>query len=574
MSDIHKQILPVGTRLGVYEIKEAFKIDAFNITYRAWNHHLKERVEIQEYFPFDLAMRGNDGIGVECKSPSTKENFAHGLKAFLDQAEILTQIEHTNIVSAENVLQFNGTAYLILASQKGVALSKLVQSAASFAETELKFILVSMLNALQKVHEYKIVHGGIQPTTIMLDKSGEPLLTDFAAARLAIAARTTKIADILSAGYAAPELYEQAHKPQPADDFYALAATIYYCVTHNQPIAAQSRIMALHKGEPDPLAPLSGSSDSPYSTELLQAIDWMLQPEANKRPQAATEVLTLLKSEPIDTQTGPITATQNSTASTNSNQAANTPLWIGALLGIVALVAVSLWFGKKPSETADKASAGPDQSLVQGKPITPETQVDQAVAPASAQSTQAAEPDKISEHTKKDLIQSEKQVDQEIIPNTSAAENQALSASKSVSKPGFKDKAGTEHASDQKQHLAALDKTKHQAKKQQPPKKPSVDGSVKSYLAAARSAMKALRLTTPIRDNASKYYQMVLAIEPDNAEALAGRQKIVNRYVWFIRKSKAEGNMNSAMRALQKAESVLPNDPQLHEIREKFFNKD
>jgi serine/threonine protein kinase len=233
MTYIHDQILPEGTQLGVYEIKEASQIDTFDITYRAWNHHLKGWAEIQEYFPHDFAIRANDGLSVKSKSPNDKENFEYGLKAFLDQAEILTQIEHPNIVTAENILQFNGTAYLIMDYQEGVPLSTLVRSPASFAETELKFILVSILNALQKVHEYKIVHGGIQPATIILGENGEPLLTDFAVARLAIAAHTAKLAGELAAGYAPPELYEHANESGPATDFYALGATMYYCITHN-----------------------------------------------------------------------------------------------------------------------------------------------------------------------------------------------------------------------------------------------------------------------------------------------------------------------------------------------------
>ena len=111
------------------------------------------------------------------------------------------------------------------------------------------------------------------------------------------------------------------------------------------------------------------------------------------------------------------------------------------------------------------------------------------------------------------------------------------------------------------------DKTLHRSKKQNLSAKRTDKGSVKGYLAAAKKAMKAVRFTTPSGDNAYKYYKMVLAIEPGNAEALAGLQKIVDRYAGFIRKSKAEGKLDTAKRALQKAESVLPNNPKLHRIR-------
>jgi serine/threonine protein kinase len=454
--------------------------------------------------------------------------------------------------------------------QEGVPLSKLVRSPASFAETELKFILVSILNALQKVHEYKIVHGGIQPTTIILGKDGEPLLTDFAAARLAIAAHSDMLAGELASGYAPPELYERIDKSGSASDFYALGATMYYCITHNQPTAAQSRIMALGKGEPDPMAPLSGSPDTTYSAELLQAIDWMLQPEYQHRSQSAAEILAILKSGPINDQTGPITSKQEPIDIINSRPMDKNLVWIGVMVGIVGLVIVGIWFGKKTSEiSGDNASTA-----------TSESKEASSVALPITQASQGSDSDKIAEHTPKEINKSEKQpklADEAMRLSTSADDNQPQNgmlaestpfpANKSVSKPELKDKITTQQESDRNQQLAVIDKSRQQPKKQNLPEKPTDKESIESYLAAAKKAMKAVRLTTPSKDNASKYYRMVLAIEPDNAEARAGLQKIVDRYVWFLQKARAEGKLNTAKRALQKAESVLPDDPKLHRIR-------
>ncbi len=89
----------------------------------------------------------------------------------------------------------------------------------------------------------------------------------------------------------------------------------------------------------------------------------------------------------------------------------------------------------------------------------------------------------------------------------------------------------------------------------------------KKYLAAAARAMQAERLTTPAKDNAYKYYRAVLDAEPANAEALAGLQKIVNRYIQFINKAMIEGRINDAKLYLERAESVLPSDAELLNIR-------
>jgi len=519
MTHLHDQILPEGTQIGVYEIKGASKIGTFDITYRAWNHHLKEWVKIQEYFPRDFAIRANDGLGVEPKSPGDKEIFEYGLKAFLHQAEALTQIEHPNIAAAENILPFNGTAYLIMAAQEGMPLARLVQSQAAFAETELKFILVSILNALQKVHESKIVHGGIQPAAILLGKDGEPLLTGFAAARWAIAAHINKLTGEFAAGYAPVEQYEPASEPGPAADFYALGATLYVCMTHHQPVAAQSRIMALNRGESDPMALLSGYPDTPYSAELLQAVQWMLRPEYNDRPQSAGEILALLKSGHVSDQAGSLTSRQAATEVANSSPAVKNTLWIGVMAGIVALVTVGLWFDEKPVEKPDDGQAAvTSQPLFQRNPgktaVTPETKEEQSVALAIDPSSQASGSNTISGTTQETMDEAEKQPKQQNLPG-----------------------------------------------------KPIDAGLVKRHLAAAEKAMKAGRLTTPLKDNAYSYYRMILAMEPDNAEALAGLQKIVDRYVQFIGKARTEGRFNDATLYLQRAESVLPDDPELQSIR-------
>ncbi len=147
MTHIHDQILPEGTKIGICEIKEAMEVSNFNITYHAWNHHLKKRVDIQEYFPCELVDRADNGQGVKPKSAVEKENFIYGLKAFLSQAAILTQLKHPNIASTESVLQFNDTAYLIKNYQEGVSLAKLALTPTSFTETKIRFILVSILKS-------------------------------------------------------------------------------------------------------------------------------------------------------------------------------------------------------------------------------------------------------------------------------------------------------------------------------------------------------------------------------------------------------------------------------------------
>ena len=544
MTHLHDQILPTGTQLGVYEIKGVLKVGAFDITYHAWNHHLKERIDIQEYFPHDLAVRASDGLSVEPKSPEDADTFSYGLKAFLDQAESLAKIEHPNIVAIENVLQLNGTAYLVKAHPEGASLLRVAQPPAILAETELRFILTSVLTTLQKVHEAKLIHGGIQPATIILGKNGEPLLTDFAAARLAMAARMFQLDSELAMGYAPAEQYEQRYEPGPASDFYALGATIYYCMTQQQPVSPHDRVVAISKGEPDPLVLPVESGGIPYSTEWLQAIEWMLRPNYHDRPQSAAEILALLKSGPQPEEGKSAASGQTALDEKQGEPVKAYAVGAGVIFGIIAIISFGLWLGEKTPESMEdqqeRVAAHPSSEHGTGIGDQPLTSIaapeDESASLALAESSPSAADLPVESAPASGLVPE----DATITPDLESVKEQPLVAS---------------------------DTPPPQLQHQPVPDKAFDDVLIKSHLAAAEKAMRAVRFTTPKRDNAFKYYQMVLAIDPHNADAHAGLQRIVDRYIEFIAKAKIDDRLDEAKLYLERAESVLPDDARLPEIR-------
>ena len=98
----------------------------------------------------------------------------------------------------------------------------------------------------------------------------------------------------------------------------------------------------------------------------------------------------------------------------------------------------------------------------------------------------------------------------------------------------------------------------------------SISSDISQHLAAAEEAIKALRMTTPAGNNAYEHYQSVLAIDPDNAEAQAGIEKMVDMYVYFAEKAITENQLNTARVYLQRAENLLPDSPKLNNLRARF----
>jgi serine/threonine protein kinase len=91
-------------------------------------------------------------------------------------------------------------------------------------------------SALKYVHAKNIVHGGIKPSSIVFDGSGNPYLTDFAIAVYA-GDKSRRVA-FGSAAFMAPEQWS-GEELVPATDQYSLAAVLYQVITGAHPFEGQ-----------------------------------------------------------------------------------------------------------------------------------------------------------------------------------------------------------------------------------------------------------------------------------------------------------------------------------------------
>ena len=86
------------------------------------------------------------------------------------------------------------------------------------------------------------------------------------------------------------------------------------------------------------------------------------------------------------------------------------------------------------------------------------------------------------------------------------------------------------------------------------------DDEIGELLRTAAADVDALRLTTPAGDNAFERYQKVLAVEPDNEDAVRGLEVIVIRYVTLANTALSNGELDKAKHYLDSAGGVLPED--------------
>jgi serine/threonine protein kinase len=282
--------LPMGTRLGEFEITGIVGEGGFGIVYLAHDHVLGRNVALKEYMPSSLAAR-TEAATVIVRSARYEEPFQAGLRSFINEARLLARFDHPSLVKVYRFWDANGTAYMAMPFYEGVTLKALLKSHKSPPdEVWLKDLLRPVTEALDLLHADHCFHRDIAPDNILMLDGKQPLLLDFGAARRVIGDLTHELTAILKPGYAPVEQYaEAASMKQGAwTDIYALASVVYYAIMGKPPEPSVARLIA------DPMVPLSVAAAGRYSAQFLRGIDKALSVRPQERQQSVAELRSLL----------------------------------------------------------------------------------------------------------------------------------------------------------------------------------------------------------------------------------------------------------------------------------------
>jgi tetratricopeptide (TPR) repeat protein len=278
--------LKAGTRVDDYVIGAVLGRGGFGITYLVRDENLQKDLALKEFFPEDLALR--DGTRIRVRSrPNGESDFNWGLKKFYDEARLLAQFNHPNIVSVRRVFQANNSAYMLLDFIRGITFEQwLLERAETPTQEELDQLTGPLLSALAVVHANKIWHLDISPDNIMMRAPDHtPVLVDFGASRFEIKQHSRLIsALIFKTGYSAPEQYTSSiSRYGPWTDIYAFGATLYRAISGSRPSEATARSLV------DELEPAVAIAKGNYRRRFLDGIDWALKLRPSERPQSVAE---------------------------------------------------------------------------------------------------------------------------------------------------------------------------------------------------------------------------------------------------------------------------------------------
>ena len=235
-----------GTRLiGRYTIEGVLGQGGFGITYLGIDELHEKKVAIKEFFPQGIVTRNieyQDTVTVTFVGE--KDNYEKGKERFLKEARTMAKFsKDEGIVKALDFFEINNTAYIVMEYLEGITLKQYLRENQRIAPEDLIELLVPLIESLDEIHSQGMIHRDISPDNIMALPDGRIKLMDFGAARDYTEFGEKSLSIVLKPGYAPPEQYQTHGIQGPWTDIYALCATMYKCITGENPPDAIDRVM-------------------------------------------------------------------------------------------------------------------------------------------------------------------------------------------------------------------------------------------------------------------------------------------------------------------------------------------
>ena len=226
-------------RVGDYILLEEIARGGMGIVYKARQLGLKRLVALKMILSGALA------------TPAERARFRR-------EAELAANLDHPNIVPIYEVRDQDGMLYftmkLIDGGNLGQQLATYLRDPRATAR-----LIITLAQALHYAHGKGFIHCDLKPSNVLIDRDGQPQITDFGLAR-----RTAENSSITATGailgtpsYMAPEQAAgQRHFIGPATDVYGLGAVLYELMTGRPPFHTSTMMeTVLQVLERDPVAP-------------------------------------------------------------------------------------------------------------------------------------------------------------------------------------------------------------------------------------------------------------------------------------------------------------------------------
>ena len=279
------------------------------------------------------------------------------VKRFHTEAEAAANLDHPGIVPIYEVGQHEGQHYFSMGFVEGQSLSQRLADG-PLPSREAAELIRRVSEAIEYAHQHGVIHRDLKPANILLDKNGNPRVTDFGLAKKVQGdSGLTGSGQIMGTpSYMPPE---QAGGPRGevglAADIYSLGATLYALITGRPPFqaaTAMDTVIQVIGAEPVPPRQLNASISRDLETICLKC----LEKEPGKRYLSAAalgnDLRRFLNGEPILAR--PVGPAERSWRWCRRNLAVAS-LAGGVVLALTAGTVVATFFAVRADREAQRA---------------------------------------------------------------------------------------------------------------------------------------------------------------------------------------------------------------------------
>ena len=228
---------------GRYLMGKVLGLNGEDITYIAYDTEDKVTVKIKEFFPDTICQReeGSQKIKVFSGCEGLYKKYK---EEFIDLNRIIgTNPDIKALIPATNLFEMNNTVYAVFVYADGIEFGDfLARNLGDLTWEQVRYLFVPFLRDLQTMHDIGVIHGGISPQTILINKDGALRLTGFCTKR--VRQKFGGATAELYKGYAAPEQYVEGAMLGRYTDVYGVAAVIYRAVTGTMPPESYTRVQS------------------------------------------------------------------------------------------------------------------------------------------------------------------------------------------------------------------------------------------------------------------------------------------------------------------------------------------
>jgi serine/threonine-protein kinase PpkA len=505
-------------------------------------------------------------------------------KRFLYEARIVASLDHRNITTIHDIGVVGERHYIAMEYLEGGSLADRI--AKGMPLPDILDLVESIGGCLDFVHRRGIVHRDIKPGNVLFHADGTPKLTDFGIAKQLDndPDLTMDGTSVGSPSYLSPE--QAGGRPLDGrSDIYALGVVFFEMLTGRKPYTEDSAIETIlaHLTHPIPILPEAVSA-------YQGLLERMLAKDPNDRIASAGELVERvreLRTSAPRPRRGPAAILAGgwqadrlvrlAGAGIQRLRQSGTVLKAALALSVLSVAAGAIVLSSPYGAHQDGHGEAAVEPASAGTGDTSEA----AVAPedtAVARTAQGPSPPLATAPVAAD-------------PQPPDAPTGPGETGGTAKQPGGEGVLVTEEPSMQppatysapdsgNEPARAIDRRPRATGDVEPVSAPSdqplkaapepggkTDEAVKGWLLAADQAFQQYRLTTPPQDNAYDYYQRVIKVAPDDKEAMAGIERIADRYAILGRNELRRGNYTLARLYVQRGIAVRSDHAELLALR-------